>query len=98
MGVSDAPASRSTSLLTMANKKLADKPHISTPGDAFHWSQGPPRLRENDISNRCRITIATLPSGRKAIRSPHRGRKYFVHEFIDNLYGNPNECGPQAFG
>src|SRR5260370_27717721 len=31
MAVSDARASRSTSLLTTANRKLADNPHISTP-------------------------------------------------------------------
>jgi len=31
LGVSEARASRSTSLLTMANRKLADNPHISTP-------------------------------------------------------------------
>jgi len=31
MAVSEARASRSTSLLTTANRKLADNPHISTP-------------------------------------------------------------------
>ncbi len=30
-GVSETRASRSTSLVTMANRKLADSPHISTP-------------------------------------------------------------------
>jgi len=38
------------------------------------------------------------PSRRKVVRSPHRSRKYFVHEFVDNVYGNPHESGPQAFG
>src|ERR1700738_2505559 len=43
-------------------------------------------------------TIAALPSRRKFIGSPHRGRKYFVHAFVGDLHGNPNESMPQAFG
>ena len=34
-GVSETRASRSTSLVTMANRKLADNPHISTPMRPF---------------------------------------------------------------
>src|SRR6266850_3335613 len=41
-------------------------------------------------------TTAALASRTKIIGSPHRDRKCFVHEFVGDLYGNPNEPRPQA--
>jgi hypothetical protein len=35
-------------------------------------------------------TIAAVPSRRKIIGSPRRGRKSFVHAFVGGFYGNPN--------
>jgi hypothetical protein len=42
-------------------------------------------------------TIAALPSRRKFKGSPHRGRKCFVHAFVGDLHGNPNESSQQSF-
>src|SRR5260370_27318388 len=41
-------------------------------------------------------TTAAPASRAKIIGSPHRGRKCFVHEFVGDLCGNPNELRPQA--
>jgi hypothetical protein len=75
-------------------------PNLRTPGAKLGLAQEitaaiPAHCNESVSVTR---TIAALPSRRKVIGSPHRGRKCFVHAFVGDLYGNPNEPGPQAFG
>src|SRR5712664_2488539 len=41
-------------------------------------------------------TTAALASRTKIIGLPHRDRKCFVHEFVGDLYDNPNRPGRQA--
>src|ERR1700732_4301273 len=43
-------------------------------------------------------TIAALPSRRKIIGCPHRGRKSLGHAVVGALYSNPNQSRPQVFG
>jgi hypothetical protein len=43
-------------------------------------------------------TTAELAWRTKIIGSAGRGRKCFAQPFVEDLYGNPNETRPQAFG
>src|SRR6267378_6248597 len=43
-------------------------------------------------------TTAAVASRTKIIGSPHSGRKCLLYEFVGDLYSNPNEPRPKAFG
>src|ERR1700724_1256522 len=75
-------------------------PNLRTPGAKLGLAQAitaaiPAHCNESVSVTR---TIAALPSRRKVIGLPHRGRKCIVYAFVGGLYGNPNESGLQAFG